>query len=290
MLNQHQKWEKGAGKYNILKLKERISIYNKTPVFCKLCNKSLDYTIRKNKFCNHNCAAKFTNKERTKRGFTNKGKFKKVLCSVCNTSIQILLHASAKIVKCDFCKDLINHQSSHKLHIRNCIRCNKTFSTTSLRTTCSMECLSDKRKLCGQIGGLKSAANQSQIRRSKNEKYFAELCIQKFLNVLTNQPIFNGWDADIILPDLKVAILWNGIWHYTKITKKHSVSQVQKRDFLKEQEILKKGYTPYIIKDLGKFNPLKVAEEFEIFCKWLDCNGRQYRPVLGSAYETDRIT
>jgi hypothetical protein len=61
-------------------------------------------------------------------------------------------------------------------------------------------------------------------------------------------------------------------------------------NFLKEQEILKKGYTPYIIKDLGKFNPLKVAEEFEIFCKWLDRNGRQYRPVLGSAYETDRIT
>ena len=32
--------------------------------------------------------------------------------------------------------------------------------------------------------------------------------------------IFNGWDADIILTDLKIAILWNGKWHYEKLTKK----------------------------------------------------------------------
>lgn len=38
--------------------------------------------------------------------------------------------------------------------------------------------------------------------------------------------MFNGWDADIIIEDLKIAILWNGKWHYEKITEKHSVSQV----------------------------------------------------------------
>ena len=35
--------------------------------------------------------------------------------------------------------------------------------------------------------------------------------------------MFNGWDADVILPDLKIAIMWNGIWHYKQVRKNHNV-------------------------------------------------------------------
>ena len=102
-------------------------------------------------------------------------------------------------------------------------------------------------------------------RRSKNEKLFCELCEQHFTNVENNKPIFNGWDADIIVHDNKTAVLWNGKWHYEKLTEKHSVSQVQNRDRIKMTEITKFGYTPYVIKDMGKFDEEFVKSEFQKF-------------------------
>ena len=110
--------------------------------------------------------------------------------------------------------------------------------------------------------GRKSIAIQGDLRRSKNEKYFCELCEKEFQCVKHNEPMFNGWDADIIIEDVKIAILWNGKWHYEKVTKNHSVEQVQNRDKIKIEEIKKCGYTPYIIKDMGKYNSQFVENEF----------------------------
>ena len=77
--------------------------------------------------------------------------------------------------------------------------------------------------------------------------------------------MFNGWDADVILPDLKVAILWNGKWHYEEIMEGTSLKQIQNRDRIKLKEIRKAGYEPYVIKDMGKHNPQFVKEQFETF-------------------------
>ena len=103
---------------------------------------------------------------------------------------------------------------------------------------------------------------------SKNEIAFCELCENYFgkENVLHNEPMFNGWDADIIIPEHKLAILWNGPWHYRKITAKHSLEQVQTRDRLKQVEIANCGYTCYIIKDIkGNADLNKVNAEFNAF-------------------------
>lgn len=113
--------------------------------------------------------------------------------------------------------------------------------------------------------GRKSVAIQSENRRSKNEIHFADLCKKNFSGVETNKPIFNGWDCDVILADQKVAVMWNGKWHYEKITKKHSVSQVQNRDKIKLNEIIKAGYTPYVIKDVGREDKSFVESEFRKF-------------------------
>ena len=78
-----------------------------------------------------------------------------------------------------------------------------------------------------------------------------------------NLHIFNGWDSDVIIEDLKLAVLWNGKWHYEKITKKHSVEQVQNRDRIKQEEIVKAGYNFYIIKDMGKADNQFVKKKFE---------------------------
>lgn len=113
-------------------------------------------------------------------------------------------------------------------------------------------------------GGCKSAEVQALKRRSKNEILFAELCASEF-DIITNTRMFEGWDADIIIPSKKTAILWNGAWHYKQISKQSSLLQIQTRDELKLAAILRCSYIPYVIKDMGKFNPLFVHNQFEIF-------------------------
>lgn len=89
-------------------------------------------------------------------------------------------------------------------------------------------------------------------------------------NIANNTPYFkddNGgvWDADIIIHDLKIAIHWNGAWHYKECGGKHSLKQVQSRDAIKHEAVEKAGYVNYVIKDLGKFKKEKVEEELERF-------------------------
>jgi hypothetical protein len=139
----------------------------------------------------------------------------------------------------------------------------------SIQLFCSRKC-SDKSRRgqqrwsnFGREGGKK--ASSLQIRRSKNETYFANLCEQVFDEVATNIPMFDGWDADVILGKEKIAILWNGIWHYKQISKSQSLVQVQARDKIKIKVIKKANYEPYVIKDLGQFNPEFVENEFEKF-------------------------
>ena len=111
--------------------------------------------------------------------------------------------------------------------------------------------------------GRKSVHIQGDARRSKNEIDFYNLCKNYFSQVEANEPIFNGWDGDVIIHDYKLAILWNGIWHYKEIHKNCSLEQIQNRDKIKEQEIIKYGYYPYVIRDMGKENHKFVLQEFD---------------------------
>lgn len=121
----------------------------------------------------------------------------------------------------------------------------------------------EKHLAAASLGGKNSASKQ--IRRSKNEIHFTSLCKEFFLNVKENEKIFNGWDADTIIKDLKIAVLWNGIWHYKQCNKRHDVKKVQERDNEKIKSIVECGYIPYIIQDMGKENKEFVILEFEKF-------------------------
>lgn len=232
-------------------------------VNCKTCGLKVEYP---KVFCNHTCSAVFNNSKREK---TTKGRKKEVNCSSCGIGIKVSIYASIKSYICNLCKPVKFNQKRKIIEKINCNICGKEFEPLTRRTKiCSAECKKIALIKAGRNGGRKSVL--SQQRRSKNEICFYNLCENKFSNVLNNEQIFNGWDADIILPDLKIAILWNGPWHYKKITQKHSLIQVQNRDRIKIKEIENCGYFPYIIKDIGKYNKNKVEKEFEIFCKWLN--------------------
>lgn len=133
----------------------------------------------------------------------------------------------------------------------------------SRKKTCGISCYKIARKLSGIIAGRASASKVSK--RSKNEILFHDLVKERFPLTLSNVPMFNGWDADVIIPELKIAVLWNGNWHHKKLTRKHSVLQVQNRDKIKIKEIEEFGYVPYVIDDFGKYNENFVRKEFDKF-------------------------
>lgn len=220
-------------------------------VDCKTCDKKFTVREREKKFpkkrkyfCSRSCANTRKHSEETKA---------KIRASVTEN----INYSKIKYKFCKICDQRIN----------------------KYRKYCSKKCMLDdpdylnRLKEIARLGGLKAGrvSAASQNRRSYNEKYFASLCEHHFDNVLTNEPIFDGWDADVILPDFKIAILWNGIWHYKKITKSHSLKQVQNRDRIKLKKIQQHGYKAYIVKDMGKHDKAFVEAEFSKFLDAL-CN------------------
>jgi len=119
---------------------------------------------------------------------------------------------------------------------------------------------------CSPIKNFSNAFIQSSrqsTRRSKDEITLFELCANHFKVVTSNEKIFNGWDADILIYDTKTAILWNGPWHYREMNiGKHSLKQVQNRDQIKVKEIQNAGWNPVVFVD--KYFTPKLAFEFLI--------------------------
>lgn len=262
----------GAGKYQKEQYQKRLDAYNLNPKYCLQCNKVLDYKhVRKNtekvKFCSRSCGATYNN---SKRNHTTKDLVKVCKCIVCHDPFEVSLHASSKKALCNVCKiDAEKKNLEKQIKRSKCCVCELEFDHYQKhKKTCSNICRKVASVRAGSKGGKKSVL--SQQRRSKNETYFYELCTTKFANVLHNVQMFNGWDADVILPDLKIAILWNGIWHYKKVHKKHSLTQQKFRDKIKVKEIKRLNFVPYIIKDMGKYNKKKVETEFKIFLNWLN--------------------
>lgn len=217
--------------------KSNKKIYNKT---CQTCNKAFvtDSNGRWRKFCGKECV--------TKR-ILSKG-------SLAKTSNSLR----------EYFKNKPKFPSKEKS--ATCSVCKIDFLTKSYgKKTCSKNCLHIKRVEDGK----KSQAIRKNSRRSKNEIYFYELCKQIFQNVLANEKMFNGWDADIILKDYKIAILWNGVWHYKKVCGSHSLAATENRDKIKMKEIHNSGFVSYVVKDMGKFNKNFVQKEFEKFKVWL---------------------
>lgn len=213
---------------------------------CKECGKNFYPKEQSSKFCSLSCAAKYNNKNRTHRD-ESKSKISQSLKKWNSVNRQTQEHNDKEIEL-------------------TCQRCGKKFlSPNKNKKFCSQECRLIAFTNGGRIGGLKSVERQAQTKRSKNEILFASLCKEIFPDTICNVSMFNGWDADVIIPSKRTAVLWNGKWHYEKIKKNHSVEQVQNRDNIKITEIENAGYTPYIVKDMGKYNEKFVLEEFEKF-------------------------
>jgi len=209
--------------------KEYINCKTKLEIKCKTCNKIYKQTFDRFKRGYYH---QFCQTNQLFGGYKKPITLKPIICPTCNIEFQ-------------------PKSSSTKLCS---VKCARVFEQTDVYKENAVK--------NGQIGGKISATKQSK--RSKNEVYFSELC-ENYFKITTNEPYFDGWDADVIIHDKKLAILWNGAWHYKQISKTQSLKQVQARDKVKTAIIEKYGYTPYVIKDMGKHNKAFVEQEFEIF-------------------------
>jgi hypothetical protein len=217
--------------------KNTLEKYQLSPTKCATCNSELPYSKRNNKFCNSSCSAISSNKFRnlesrntqsitllnTYRNMDAIGKFTPVyrcVCHQCRTTF-----FSPSITK-KYCGTV-------------CRKIKRQFDATQR---------SNEVKQKMKIGALNGVAKR--VLRSKDEVKLFELCYNYFENVTHNIQIINGWDADIILNNEKIAILWNGPWHYKQMPhKNHSLSQVQTRDKIKLKTLTHAGWKVLIFED-----------------------------------------
>lgn len=214
----------GTAKGRTLKKGNRlraIKHYQTSPALCKHCAAELPYHSRKNKFCSRACNASFHNKDRGAQTYETKEKIKLGLCKY--------------------------HDSKPKyslVYFLVCDECGKNFTINRRVKLCSSAC----RHRRYSKNGRKNASLTS--RRSKDEIKLFELCLANFPDSISNHVIKDGWDADIVIPSLKIAILWNGPWHYKQLNmKNHSLLQVQTRDKIKTDTLSRSGWTVLVYED-----------------------------------------
>ena len=232
-------------------------------VYCHSCGKEMKviepeklFPCKEKYFCSSSCSHKRDRSEKTKE-------------KISNSLINYNTNNSNKVNRiCKACGKEY-YWSKHKRFIGICTNVFCSPECSNYYNAHRNEFYSEEIKQKFIETGKKSAQIQSEKRRSKNEKLFYELCKKHFNKVTHNDAQFNGWDADVLIWDYKVAVLWNGKWHYEKITEKHSVKQVQNRDEIKCKEIKAIGWDIYIIKDMGRYNPSFVNEQFELFLQYI---------------------
>ena len=90
-------------------------------------------------------------------------------------------------------------------------------------------------------------------RRSKIEIKFYNLIVKEFpnLNILANdKTMLDGYEADIAIPSLKLAIEWNGIVHFKPIYGQTKLNKIQNIDSKKTKIATNKNINLIVIPDL----------------------------------------
>lgn len=238
---------------------ENKAVYDTTPKICLHCSCTIPYAKRHNKFCSQTCSGTYNNTIRDK---VSRERQRETVTATYNVMKQAgVTQKICKISFCNVCNKLI--KNSHDLVCRQCHEDNLALKLTSCtvcgekvkrynRRTCSSVCLHTARMRSGTRGGLASVKKMNGARRSKDEVQLFKLCSEEYSNITANDTsITNGWDADILLHDYKIAVMWNGPWHYRDMPglKNHSLSQVQNRDRIKIKEFNSVGWKVLVFED-----------------------------------------
>ena len=226
--------------------------YNNNPKLCIGCNTIIPFEKRINKFCCHSCSAQIGNIGRI-HSIEHRQKTSKSLTSKPKTGI--------KEPKTGIKEPKTGNKTFCEIIYQTCVECNNIFILKKQKypkKCCSLSC----RKLSYSRAGKNSA--KVKCLRSKDEIQLYNLCVTYYKKVDNNLIIKDGWDADIILNEQKIAILWNGPWHYKdmKMTN-HSLLQVQTRDKIKINVLTKAGWKVIVFED-RYYTPKSAFEELKL--------------------------
>ena len=229
---------------NLMRGCKSKELYNLAPTLCKSCAKPLSFEQHKQgKFCNKSCSATYNNKFR--------GPEYNAMHSIRMKQYN-LLHPKIRKPK--------------KTLQLSCRVCGVSFNYHRIRQTCSRACYN----FTCQVSGRKAAA--TRCLRSKAEIALYQLCVVVFPDSMHNEIIADGWDADIVIPSLQLAILWNGPWHYQNMpVTNHSLLQVQTRDRIKKELFQQLGWTVLVFEDRF-YTPQTAFEQVKLVAEGLESN------------------
>ncbi len=224
---------------------------NKKAYNCIVCNKEVyrynsEIVENGNVFCSQSCSCKHRNKI-TVRTEKSKQKTAKSLLSYHNKR--------GRKYKTDKLGNRIGY----------CKICNKKIKSkrNSPKICKNLNCI----KECGRISAKSGWLNnkRTKTKRSKSECLLSDKLKIIFPDLTCNTFMFSGgFDADIVIPSLKLAIHWNGPWHYRPIISTEHFDKIRLRDIRRYKSIELDGYKNYIIKDeTGIFNSKFVEIEYE---------------------------
>ena len=193
------------------------------------------------------------------------------------------------IIKCDQCGQEFHKKPSHVKRNKNnfCSKyCLSVFNTKDRIiqkcSNCSKELHIEPRYIekskTGNFFCDKSCAAtfnnklKRKSRRSKIETKLYNLLVEKFpsLNILSNdKTMLDGYEVDIAIPELQLAIEWNGIVHFKPIYGQNKLDKVQYNDAQKLKIASNKDINLIVIPDLVSndkilkqaFNEVKIIIE-----------------------------
>ena len=193
-------------------------------------------------------------------------------------------------LKCEYCQKIFKRESKNQPKYKGRIRayCNNKCSNAhhsqlnTIKSNCGF-CNKPITKMLSQSKKSKSGkffCNSScaasynnklkrKSRRSKIEIKFYNLLVQEFPNLdilSSDKTMLDGYEADIAIPSLKLAIEWNGIVHFKPIYSQTKLDKIQTRDAEKLEIASNKDINLIVIPDLVSndkilqqaFNDVKV--------------------------------
>lgn len=234
---------------------------NSTNKQCHYCNKSikiLNKELKEFNFCSRSCSAKFFSMGRKK--------FHYLSCSICGK--QSLKKITELTFKCNTCIKNELKQANLKL----CKFCENKFTESIF---CSIQCSNRYKNL------------HNKGFRSKGEKMLCEAISNNFPELIlipNDRKVLNGLELDIYLPDLKLAIEWNGAFHFAPIRGFEILQKTIEKDALKIKLCEQLGIQLLVIADpKSHYNKYKsmIDEAILIIKKVIE---------IGTAKETSTLT
>ncbi len=154
--------------------------------------------------------------------------FKRTKRNFCSKKCRGLADRNKIKIKCSNCGDIVERTPSHLKKTKHSF-CNKSCAATYNNKL--------KRK----------------SRRSKIETKFYNLLVKEFpnLNILhSDKTMLDGYEADVAIPSLKLAIEWNGIVHFKPIYSQTKLDKIQTIDAKKLKIASDKDINLIVIPDL----------------------------------------